>query len=159
MQYYWYLQSICIYSLSLSFSYWYLMELKLLQSLKNEATWSQVWVISSLLNWISRLKKYDLLSCIEFYSCYLQRCLSIDLLNPWSWLEGSYELGLSVFLSRSFLEIGSLGFFGTQHGVKGPCVVVCDRAMFFENNIFASKMEKMCQKWAKNKAFLISWEI
>ena len=33
--------------LYLSFSLRYLVELKLLQSLNNEATWAQIWVISS----------------------------------------------------------------------------------------------------------------
>ena len=46
----------------------------------------------------------------------------------------------SVFLSRSFLGIGSLAFPETQHGVSSPCGVVCGRAGFFEKNIFAPKM-------------------
>ena len=57
--------------LDLSFSFRYLVELKLLQSLKNEATSAQILVISSWINWISWLKKYDQLSCIEFIEVYL----------------------------------------------------------------------------------------
>ena len=67
--------------------------------------------------------------------------------------EGSYELGSphpafrpSVFLSRCFLGIGSLVFSETQHGIRGPCVVVRDRARFFENKFFSQKWGK----WAKN---------
>ena len=39
----------------------------------------------------------------------------------------------------------SLVFSGIQHGDRGPCGVVYDRAGFFENNIFAPKMEKIRQ--------------
>ena len=56
------------------------------------------------------------------------------LIGPLRWLEGSYELGsvlLSVLLSGSFLGIGSLVFSETQHGVRDPCLVVCDMAGFF----------------------------
>ena len=37
----------------------------------------------------------------------------------------------SVLLSESFPGIGSLVFSETQHGVRGPCVAVRDRARFF----------------------------
>ena len=47
--------------------------------------------------------------------------------------------GLSVHPSilpfGSFLGIGSLFFSETQHCVRGPCVVVCDRARFFERKV------------------------
>ena len=49
-----------------------------------------------------------------------------------------------------FLGMDSLAFSGMQHAVRGPCCVVCDRALFFENNTFASKMGKMDQKRVKN---------
>ena len=49
--------------------------------------------------------------------------------------------GLSVFLYRSFLGIGSLVFSGTQHGVRGPCGVVHDRARFLENMFCAKNRE------------------
>ena len=52
----------------------------------------------------------------------------------------------SVFPSGSFLGIGSLVFSETQHGVRGPCLVVRDRARFFRKNLFAPKMGKMGQK-------------
>ena len=60
--------------------------------------------------------------------------------------------GLFVLPSRIFLGIGSLFFSETQHGVRGPCVVVRDRARFFEKNIFAPTMGKMDQL-AKTRVF------
>ena len=50
-----------------------------------------------------------------------------------------------------FLGMGSLAFSGIQHAVRGTCCVVCDRALFFENNIFASKIGKMEQKRVKKR--------
>ena len=47
-----------------------------------------------------------------------------------------------MFLSKSFLGIGSLVFSETQHSVKGQCVVVRDRAGFFLKKIFLSKNGK-----------------
>ena len=66
-------------------------------------------------------------------------------LDPWLWPEGSCELGSvlpfafssfhsfrpSVLLSESFLGIGSLDFSENEHGIRGLCVVVHDRAGFF----------------------------
>ena len=49
------------------------------------------------------------------------------------------------FLSGSFLGIGSLVFSGTQHGVRGLCVAVRDRAGFKEQN-FVPKLGQMGQK-------------
>ena len=68
------------------------------------------------------------------------------------WPEGSYELG-SVLPSGSFLGISSLVFSETEHGVRGPYLVVRDRAGFFKKNLFAPKMGKMGPKWAKNSVF------
>ena len=48
----------------------------------------------------------------------------------------------SVFLSGSFLGMGSLFFSETQHGVRDPCVVVRESRIFFFL-IFVSKMGKM----------------
>ena len=59
-------------------------------------------------------------------------------LDPQLWPEGSYELG-SVRPSGSFLGIGSLVFSETQHGVRGPCLVVRDRAGFFLKKSFCPK--------------------
>ena len=73
-------------------------------------------------------------------------------LDPRLWPEGSYELGFvppSVLLSGHFLGIGSLVFSETQHGVRGPCVVVRERARMFEKHFFAQNMGKMGQKSAK----------
>ena len=43
-------------------------------------------------------------------------------------------------------RVGSLVFSETQHGVRDPCLIVCDRAGFFLKNLFAQKMGKMGQK-------------
>ena len=88
----------------------------------------------------------------------LQLKMLLDL-RPCS--KGSYELGSvhpSVLLSGSFFGIHSLVFSKTQHGVRGPCVVH-DRVRFFEKNLFAQKMGKMGQKWAKTRVFKIYWKI
>ena len=58
--------------------------------------------------------------------------------------KGPMNSGLSVLLSfcpsvlpsRSFLGIGSLVFLETQHGLRGPCGVVHDRAWIFGKNFF-----------------------
>ena len=75
------------------------------------------------------------------------------MLDPWLWPEGSYELGSplpsfhpSIFPSGSFLGTGSMVFSETQHNVRGPCLVVRDRAGFLLKKIFARKMGKMGQK-------------
>ena len=61
----------------------HLLKLKLLQNLKNEATWAYVWIILWL-NKIARLMRYGKLSFIESYSYYLEQCLSIDLSFYWT---------------------------------------------------------------------------
>ena len=89
--------------------------------------------------------RYAKLSCFESYSCHLQQSLSIDLFsyrNPVHGQKGDiYEQGLSVLLFGSFLRIGSLVFSGTQHGVRGPCRVVHDKARCFENNVLLQNEE------------------
>ena len=40
------------------------------------------------------------------------------------------NLGLSIVPSGSFLRTGTLVFPETQHGLRGSCGVVCDRAGF-----------------------------
>ena len=61
----------------------------------------------------------------------------------------------SVFQSGSFLGIGSLVFSKTQHSVRGPCLVVRDRADFLKILFLPQKWGK----WAKNKVFWIYWKI
>ena len=73
--------------------------------------------------------------------------------------QGSMNQGLSVLLSRNFLGTGSLVFCETQHVASDPCVVVGDRAGFFEKNIFAPKMEKVGQKRVKNRVIKIYWKM
>ena len=70
--------------------------------------------------------------------------------DPRLWPKGSYELGSVRPSVQKFFRVWIISFFQTQHGVRGPCVVVRDRARFFERNICA---QKMGQKLAKIKVF------
>ena len=70
-----------------------------------------------------------------------------------SMLTGSYKIGSvrhfflpSFRLSVRFPGIGSLVFSETQHGVRGPYIVVCDRAGFFRKNSHRPKMVKNSSK-------------
>ena len=68
--------------------------------------------------------------------------------------KGPMKQGLSVRpsvfpsfrLSVSFLGIGLLAFSETQHGVRNPYIVVCDRAGLFGKK---SPSDKNDQKWSK----------
>ena len=64
--------------------------------------------------------RYAKLSCIEFHSCYLQQCLSIDL---FSYRSPGYGHGFGI---------GSLVFSGTQDDVTGSFSVRHGRARFFK---------------------------
>ena len=69
----------------LSFSSRYVLELKVLQNLKNiKQPELSLGIDNFKLNGISRLMNYGMLSCIEFYSCYLQQYLSINLFSYWT---------------------------------------------------------------------------
>ena len=68
-----------------------------------------------------------------------------------------YELGfvclsfrLSVFLSRTFLRIGSF-FFGDQHDVRSSCGALCITGPDFSKKIF---LPQIWGKWTKNRSFL-----
>ena len=70
------------------------------------------------------------------------------------WTPGLGQKGPSVLPSvRKFLRIGSLVFTETQHGVRGPYRVMCDRAGLFGKNPHWAKMVKNGQKWPKNRVF------
>ena len=59
---------------------------------------------------------------------------------------------LSFHLSVSFLGIGSLVFSETQHGVRGPYIVVCDSQIFWKKSS-SGKNDQNGQKWPKNMVF------
>ena len=46
------------------------------------------------------------------------------------------------FCQEVILELALWGFFGTQHGVRAPLVIVHDTAGFFKSSIFAPKRGK-----------------
>ena len=78
-------------------------------------------------------------------------------MDPCPWLEGPYKIGsvcLSIcpssHMSVSFLRIDLLVFSETWHGVRGPYIVVWDRARFFWKK---SPLGKNDQKLPKNKVF------
>ena len=50
------------------------------------------------------------------------------------------------FCLEVFLEL-DLVFSGTQHGVRGPCGVVYDKARFFENNVLPQIWGKKTKPW------------
>ena len=98
------------------------------------------------------------------FPCYMYKTLIEHLLDPQPGPEGCYKTGsvclsfcpsfhLSFRLSISFLGIGSLVFSETQHGVRGPYIVVCDRAGFFGKNLHPTKKTKNGQKWPQNMVF------
>ena len=59
----------------------------------------------------------------------------------------------SFCLSVSFLRIGPLVFSETQHSVRSPYLVMCDRAIFFWENPHRAKMTKNGQKMAQKYGF------
>ena len=139
----------------LSFSFRYLVEFKLFQSLKNEATWVYIWV-SLWINWICRSMKYGQMSCIQFYSCYQQQCSTIDLFSYWTrgWTQkGPMNYGLSILLPKSFL-IMAHWFFLELSMVLGVHVVLCVTKQDF------LKVISLPKNWSKNFCvFWIYWTI
>ena len=82
--------------------------------------------------------RYAKLSCIEFYSCYLQQCLSIDLFSyrtPGHGQKGHMNKVCPSFCSEVFMELALQFFSGTQHGVRGPCGVAYDKKKCFTPKI------------------------
>ena len=86
----------------------------------------------------------------------------VKFLDPRSFPEGSYELGLSfhlpvllsVLLSGSFLGTGSLVFTETLYVVRGPYRDVHDRTQFFfGKNPLPAKVTKNGLKMAQKLVF------
>ena len=87
--------------------------------------------------------RYAKLSCIEFYSCYLQQCLSIDLFSyrtPW----GHMNKVCPSFCSEVFLEL-ALQFFQELNMVLGTHVVLCMTEADFLKIMFCPKIGKIGQ--------------
>ena len=65
-------------------------------------------------------------------------------------LKGSMNQAMSVLpsvlSSGSFIGIGLLDFFETQHGLQGPCEIVSDRAGYFRKNAPWAKITQNGQK-------------
>ena len=80
--------------------------------------------------------------------CSHQSLAEERLLDPWSWLEGSYKIGSvcpSSCLHVSFLGIASFDFSETQLNVRGH-IQLCETAGFLGKNRHLAKMVKNCPK-------------
>ena len=81
--------------------------------------------------------RYGKLSCVEFYSCYLQQCLSIELFSYWT--PGCGQNGPINKVCSScpevFLEL-ALSFFLELSIVLGAHVVSCMTEPYFLKIIF-----------------------
>ena len=131
--------------LCLSFSFKYLVELKVFKSLKNEATWAKI-SVSLYINWIFRIMKYGQLSCFEFYSCNQQQCPTIDFFSYWTHgcgQKGPMNYDLPILSPKSFL-IGSLVFLELSM-VLGVHAVLCLAGLNF------LKIISLSYKFNKNK--------
>ena len=96
------------------------------------------WLVEFLENILAFSLKQDL---VYFHQSLAEQ----RLLDPWPRLEGPYKIGfvcLSFRLSVRFLGIGSLVFSETYHNIRGPYIVVCDRAGTFGKNLHRAKMIK-----------------
>ena len=89
--------------------------------------------------------RYGKLICIQFYSCYLQQCLSVNCFSYWTpchkSLKGPMNKVCLTFCLEIFLEL-TLQFSLELRMMLGSHMVLCMAAKLFENNIFASKMGK-----------------
>ena len=96
-----------------------------------------------ILNRISRLMRYAKLSCTEFYSCYLQQCLSIDLFSyrtPGSGQKGPINKVCLSFCLEIFLEL-TLQFLWNSAWCQGP-MWCCARQPEFLKIMFRPKNGK-----------------
>ena len=86
------------------------------------------------------------LSSIEFYSCYLQQYLLINLFSySLSYgQKGHMNKVCPSFCQEAFLEFAP-EFFLELSMVLGAHVVLCVTGRFFENNTFSPKMGKIGQ--------------
>ena len=83
--------------------------------------------------------RYATLSCTEFYPYYLQQCHSMDLFSyktPGHGQKCHMNNVCPSYCSDVFMELDLQFFSGTQHGVRGPCGVVYDRARQAKPRVF-----------------------
>ena len=133
----------------LSFSSRYVLELKLLQNLKNIKQLELSLGIDNFnLNGISRLMNYGMLSCIEFYSCYLQQYLSIDLFSYWTPCCGQKGSINKVCPScpEFFLELALWFLLGLRMVLRAHVMLCMTEPNFLEITFyFAPKMGNLGQ--------------
>ena len=99
--------------------------------------------------------------CFKIYLNELE-LFFIIILDPQLWVYLSFHP--SVLPSfQSFLEIGSLVFTETQHGLRtqhGHAMLCVNKDEFWRKKIFFfPNMGKMEQKWVKTRVFWIYWKI
>ena len=91
--------------------------------------------------------RYAKLSCIEFFSCYLQQCLSIDLFSyrtPGHGQKGHMNKVCPSFCSEVFLEL-ALQFLLELNMVLGTNVVLCMTEADFLKIMFCLQNGKIDQ--------------
>ena len=107
-------------------------------------------------NWYIELQAFCKLFYTYFYFFYLPRTKSFVLkTEPYFtffgqpvvarrvlWIRVCSSFHPSNFVRKFSRDWLISLFFETQHGVRAPCVLVRDRARFFEKNIFSQKWEK-----------------
>ena len=85
--------------------------------------------------------------------------LQLYLLEPWQWLDVSYEIGSarpSILLSvKVFSRIRSLGFSEFRHCTRNPCQAVRDRTRFFGITFFGPQSRGNGPKIGQNRGFWI----
>ena len=111
-----------------------------------------VYIFLIVEKWLNLLWYKLILTESADYIKPLYASVNIDkgILNPWPWREGSVHP--SILPSGSFLVIGSLIFYESQHGGRGSCVV-CVTEPDFLKKIFLPKNEGNGPKIGKKKGF------
>ena len=99
-----------------------------------------------ILSWVVEFLENILAFSLEQDLVYSQQSLAEErLLYPWSRQGLSYKIWFvcpSFYLPISFLGIGSLVSSETQHNVRGPYIVLCERAGFLGKIPHQVKMVK-----------------
>ena len=95
--------------------------------------------------------------CFKIYLNELE-VFFIIILDPQLWVYLSFHPPSF----QSFLEIGSLVFTETQHGLRtqhGHAMLCVNKDEFWKKKFFVPNMGKMEQKWVKIRVFWIYWKI
>ena len=98
-----------------------------------------------------------LLSGHSFFlkTCFILRVFLFFFLDPRPWPEGSYNIGSVRPSVRKFSQNWLMSVFETQHGVRGPYLVMCD------SRILWSEMAQKHGLWTfqDNHVFSFVWNL